>query len=236
MEHFSGPLSKLDPGQVARSFSIVSSRPFRILAVSSQAGAVYDREQAGGLPATSFRATLGASPATDQASQEQRMSRLDSVILRLEAQRACLNLAAEALRDLAGPVLELGLGNGRSYDHLREILPEREIFVFDREVASHPDCRPDPAHLFLGELSGTLPDALDRLPGKAALAHCDLGTWNAESNARLARWLAGALPPLLLEGAFVASDQPLPAAVLVPVPPPSEIDPDRYFLYKHRSR
>jgi S-adenosyl-L-methionine methyltransferase len=163
------------------------------------------------------------------------MSRLDIVIRRLEAQRACLNLAAKELHDLPGAVLELGLGNGRSYDHLREILPDREIFVFDREVASHPDCRPDPAHLFLGELSATLPDALSRLPGKAALAHCDLGTWNAEANARLARWLAGALPPLLLDDAFVASDQPLTAAALASVPPPG-IDPDRYFLYRHRWR
>jgi hypothetical protein len=164
------------------------------------------------------------------------MSRLDVVILRLKAQRACLNLAAAELSGLPGPVLELGLGNGRSYDHLRAILPGREIFVFDREVASHPDCRPDPAHLFQGELSETLPDALHRLPGKAALAHCDLGTWNAEANARLARWLAGALPPLLVEGAFVASDQPLTTAVLAPVPLPPGIDPDRYFLYRHRPR
>ena len=58
------------------------------------------------------------------------MSRLDSFIRRLEAQRACLEYAAGQIRDLPGPVLELGLGNGRTYDHLRELLPEREIFVF----------------------------------------------------------------------------------------------------------
>ncbi|MCH8923260.1 MAG: hypothetical protein IIA67_08960, partial [Planctomycetes bacterium] len=71
------------------------------------------------------------------------MSRLDINIRRLEAQRACLNLAAEMIRDLPGPVFELGLGNGRTYDHLRAALPEREIFVFEREVAAHPDCIPD---------------------------------------------------------------------------------------------
>ena len=48
------------------------------------------------------------------------------------AQRECLNWAAEAVAGVAGPVLELGLGNGRTYDHLRERLPEREIYVFER--------------------------------------------------------------------------------------------------------
>ena len=104
------------------------------------------------------------------------MSRLDSFIRRLEAQRACLEYAAGQIRDLPGPVLELGLGNGRTYDHLRELLPEREIFVFERAVNAHPDCIPDPAHLILGEVRATLPQARPRLPGPAALAHLDIGT------------------------------------------------------------
>ena len=93
------------------------------------------------------------------------MSRLDSFIRRLEAQRACLEYAAGQIRDLPGPVLELGLGNGRTYDHLRELLPEREIFVFERAVNAHPDCIPDPAHLILGDVRATLPQARARLPG-----------------------------------------------------------------------
>ena len=52
------------------------------------------------------------------------MSRLDSFIRRLEAQRACLDRAAELIRDIDGHVLELGLGNGRTYDHLRGLFPE----------------------------------------------------------------------------------------------------------------
>jgi hypothetical protein len=85
------------------------------------------------------------------------MSRLDSVIRRLQAQRACLARAAALIRDLPGPVLELGLGNGRTYDHLRETLPAREIFVFEREVAAHPDCVPPADHLLLGDIHDTLP-------------------------------------------------------------------------------
>src|SRR5690606_39857021 len=95
---------------------------------------------------------------------ERDMSRLDSFIRRLEAQRACLGLAAAMIHALPGPVLELGLGNGRTYDHLRELLPEREIFVFEREVNAHPDCIPDAAHLILGDVRATLPQAYGWLP------------------------------------------------------------------------
>jgi S-adenosyl-L-methionine methyltransferase len=164
------------------------------------------------------------------------LSRLDSFIRRLEAQRACLNLAARAIRGLPGPVLELGLGNGRTYDHLRELLPAREIFVFERAVNAHPECIPDPEHLILGDVRATLPQARERLPGPAALAHVDVGTGNAAQNAALAAWLGGALPPLLAEGAWVVSDQALRAPTLIAQPPPAGIAPERYFLYYYRAK
>ena len=90
------------------------------------------------------------------------MSRLDSVIRRLQAQRACLELAADLVRDLEGPVLEFGLGQGRTYDHLREILPGREIFVFEREVAATAERVPENRHLILGDIRETLPRAARR--------------------------------------------------------------------------
>jgi S-adenosyl-L-methionine methyltransferase len=164
------------------------------------------------------------------------MSRLDSFIRRLEAQRACLGYAAGQIRDLPGPVLELGLGNGRTYDHLRELLPEREIFVFERDVNAHPDCIPDAAHLILGDVQATLPQARRRLPGPAALAHLDVGTGDAARNAELAAWLSGALPPLLAQHAWVVSDQALDAPVLVAHPAPAGIAPERYFIYHHCAR
>jgi S-adenosyl-L-methionine methyltransferase len=162
------------------------------------------------------------------------MSRLDSFIRRLEAQRACLEHAAGQIRDLPGPVLELGLGNGRTYDHLRALLPEREIFVFERAVNAHPDCIPDPTHLILGDVRATLPRARARLPGPAALAHLDVGTGDAARNSELAAWLSDALPPLLASGAWVVSDQALRAPALIAHPPPAGIAPERYFLYHHR--
>jgi hypothetical protein len=160
------------------------------------------------------------------------MSRLDSFIRRLEAQRACLGLASAQIAGLPGVVLELGLGNGRTFDHLRELLPEREIFVFEREVRAHPDCIPDPGHLILGDVRSTLPQARARLPAPAALVHSDVGTGEAARNAALAAWLAGVLPPLLADGAWVVADQELDHPALAAQTPPPGIAPGRYFLYR----
>ena len=49
------------------------------------------------------------------------MSRLDSFIRRMQAQRDCLNAAAGLIADVPGVVFDLGLGNGRTFDHLREV-------------------------------------------------------------------------------------------------------------------
>ena len=128
------------------------------------------------------------------ADGDVTLSRLDSFIRRLEAQRACLDVAAKAIDGLDGTVLELGLGNGRTFDHLRERLPEREIIVFEREVRAHPDCIPDDDHLVLGSIEETLPAFAERAPGQAILVHSDIGTGDAERNRVLAAWLAQTLP------------------------------------------
>lgn len=158
------------------------------------------------------------------------MSRLDSFIRRMTAQRDCLNRAAALIRDVPGPVLELGLGNGRTFDHLREILPEREIFVFDRRVAAHPDCIPDDAHMILGDITDTLPAALDRIGEPAALAHCDIGTGVAENNRRLVAAVAPALDGLMRRGGIVVSDQRYDMPSWTPLPLPDGVAPGRYFI------
>ena len=162
------------------------------------------------------------------------LSRLDSFIRRLLAQRACLDLAVDLIGGLDGPVLELGLGNGRTFDHLRERLPNREIFVFERRPDAHPDCLPGAAHLIVGDLEVTLAAAGARLPTPAAMAHSDIGTGDAERNARIAASLARTLPPLLASGAVVVSDQALATPALEPLPLPGGIEPGRYFLYRRR--
>jgi hypothetical protein len=162
----------------------------------------------------------------------RRSSRLDSFIRRLRAQRACLDHSARLVAGLPGPALELGLGNGRTYDHLRRRLPGREIFVFERRPDAHPDCVPDPAHLIVGDLDETLARASRLLPGLAALAHSDIGTGDAAANALVAARIAALLPPLLLAGAVVVSDQELHGPELAPLPLPPRVAPGRYFLYR----
>ncbi len=160
------------------------------------------------------------------------MSRLDSFIRRMTAQRDCLGVAASLVGDVPGVVLELGLGNGRSYDHLRGLLGHREIYVFDRRVAAHPDCVPDDEHLFLGEILEQLPKAEVQLGQTVALAHSDVGTGRADHDAEVASVLAPRLVPLLVPGGIVVSDQCLSHDRLLPVALPSGVPPDRYFMYR----
>jgi hypothetical protein len=160
------------------------------------------------------------------------VSRLDSAIRRLEAQRACLDHAAKLIARVPGPVVELGLGNGRTYDHLRALLPGREIFAFDRRIDAHPDCVPDARHLVLGDFADTLPRALERIGARAALIHADTGTGEAERNARLAAWLAPRLAALAAPGGVIVSDQELPGIAAASLPPPAGVAKGRYFLYR----
>lgn len=160
------------------------------------------------------------------------MSRLDSVIRRLEAQRSCLDAAMADIENRPGVVLELGLGNGRTFDHLRAGLGAREIFVFERQVAAHPDCVPDAAHLVVGDLFETLPAARDRFAGACVLIHADIGTGEAAYNRRIAGFLGEHLAPLLAPGALVVADRTLTIAGTRAEPLPAGIAEGRYFMYR----
>lgn len=158
------------------------------------------------------------------------MSRLDSFIRRMQAQRACLDTAASLTKDVPGPILELGLGNGRTYDHLRELMPNRRIYVFEREVRAHPDCTPADEDLFLGDFRDTLPGAAKRIGVKAALVHADIGTGEAVSTAAITKFVAEHLAPMLSPGAVVVSDQPIDGDGWETLPLPEGIKLGRYFL------
>ena len=160
------------------------------------------------------------------------MSRLDSFIRRLEAQRACLDHAARLVAGLDGAVLELGLGNGRTYDHLRELFPERDIYVCEKKVAAHPDCVPPPERLILGDMRETLLAAHARLGGRVALAHLDAGTGDAAANRALAAELMPLVAPLLCAGGILVSDPPFDRADLESMALPGGIAPGRYHLYR----
>lgn len=160
------------------------------------------------------------------------MSRLHSMIRRLEAQIACLDWAVDAIAAIPGPVIEFGLGNGRTYDHLRERLAgRREIHVLDRALGAHPDCVPPAEYLILGEIRETLPVLASRI-AKAALAHADLGSGDPVKTRAMADWLGPTLPPLLAPGGLVLSDQELSAPELVPMRPPVGELAWRYFAYR----
>lgn len=159
------------------------------------------------------------------------MSRLDSFIRRLQAQRACLDHVAQLVSDVPGPVLELGLGNGRTYDHLRQCLPGRAIYACDRQVAAHPDSIPPSRFLILGDIRETLPQILSRFGATVALVHADLGSGDAVASQRQAAEVAPIIARLLRPGGVVASDQALLTARLRPLDLPAGVKAGRYFLY-----
>ncbi len=159
-------------------------------------------------------------------------NRLERMIARLAAQRDCLARAIELIADLPGPVLEFGLGKGRTYDFLRARLPDRALFAFDREIHCPADCVPPPGRLFLGEFRDTLPEARDRLAGTAALAHFDVGSEDLERDSALVAWLAPAAAPLLRAGAAVVSDRPMTAPGWREIALPDGVGDGRHHLYR----
>ena len=138
-----------------------------------------------------------------------KTSQLDRMIARLTAQRDHLEAAAIAIHDVPGPVLEIGLGKGRTYDHLRLLFADREIFAFDGSVHAPPSRVPDADHLFVGDFRDTLPAATERLPAPAALAHADFGSEDRERDAQQAEWLGPLIDRLIAPGGVVISDRNL---------------------------
>ena len=160
------------------------------------------------------------------------MSRLDIFIARMASQRACLNHAVAETGHLAGPVFELGLGNGRTYDHLREIMDARDIVVFERAVASHPDSTPPEDRLILGDVRDTLPQAVSRFGATASLVHADLGGHNLEKNDAFARLVSPLIEPLMAQGGLMVSSDRMYFVQLEEVALPEGAVPGRCFIYK----
>lgn len=165
-----------------------------------------------------------------------RLTRLEKLYYRLEAQHACLAWAFADIAERPGIVFELGLGHGRTFHHLRHYLPERRIFVFDRAVDSYPDCTPDAEHMIVGELAETLPRAARRHAGQVVLAHSDVGSFGAEHNAAMSGLVSQHLPPALADGAVILSDLPLKIAAAKPLPLPQGAKEGRYYMYRYASK
>lgn len=160
------------------------------------------------------------------------MSRLNLFIDRMVSQRACLDHAAKLIADLPGPVFELGLGNGRTYDHLRHILPQRDIFVFERAIASHPDSTPPEDRVLLGDVFDTLPEALARFGPTASLIHADLGGHNREKNDIFARKISPFVEPLLARGGLMVASDRMYFEGLTEIALPEHAVEGRCFIYR----
>lgn len=158
------------------------------------------------------------------------MSRLDDFILRMSVQRACLNWAFGEIACLPGPVLEFGLGSGRSFDHLRRNLPERDIFVFDREPSAPAAFCPDAAHLILGDFRESVPSAVGRFRGRVALIHGDVGSYDHAKSRALANALAPHWRAMLAPGGLLVSDTPVDGADWRPLPLPEGLK-GPYYLF-----
>jgi hypothetical protein len=157
------------------------------------------------------------------------MSRLDSFIRRLSAQRDILNDLAARLGGLPGPIFEFGLGGGRTYDHLRERFPDRRILVFESAADLFTISPPPAADLVVGDIRETAA----RYPsGSAALIHVDIETGIAARDEKLATWLPELVARLLMPQGFVASGPALPHPALVPLALPPGVPEGRYHLLR----
>lgn len=175
-------------------------------------------------------------PSNDSLKTSFTMSKLDSFIRRMQAQQACINAACEMIGAVPGVVFELGLGLGRTYSHLCEKLPEREIYVFERAVSNKAVCIPPEHRLRLGELADTLPVAVDAFRGNVALVHTDIGSADPDETTQLARFIGEHLVPALAANALVMSDQELDLARLDRLALPDGIAENRYFIYRNHPR
>lgn len=156
------------------------------------------------------------------------MSRLESVIRRLSAQRDCLDVSVG--KAPPGAFLEVGLGNGRTHDHLREIAPDRRIWVIDRGMNAHPSSAPEDDLFLEGEAEAMLDTLHDRIGRNVALAHYDLGIGVPELDAPLRDSLAEGLVRLLVPGGLLVANGPFPFFEELPLP--ETVAPGRYFIYR----
>ncbi|MES5100454.1 class I SAM-dependent methyltransferase [Agrobacterium sp. BA1120] len=158
------------------------------------------------------------------------MSRLDSFIRRLTAQRDILNHVHTDLDLPAGnPVMEIGLGNGRTFNHLRELFPDRRIVAFDRAMGAHASSVPEDDNLVIGEIAET---AQAYVGVEAGLVHADIGTGYPEKDAITLTWLPQLVAGMLAKGGVAVSGLPLEEKSLNPLPIPTSVPEDRYFLYR----
>ncbi|WP_282076807.1 class I SAM-dependent methyltransferase [Epibacterium ulvae] len=160
------------------------------------------------------------------------ITRLDLFIHRMVSQRACLDHSIAQTSGMTQPVFELGLGNGRTYHHMKSHIADRDVYVFERAVGAHPDSIPPEELTILGDVRETLPAATDRFPDGASLIHADLGGHNREKNDIFARFVSPLVEPLLAVGGLMVSSDRMYFENLVEQPLPQDAVEGRCFIYR----
>jgi len=160
------------------------------------------------------------------------MTRLDLFIGRMVSQRACIDNAVALTAHMTGPVFELGLGNGRTFDHIRAQVEGRDIFVFERAVASHPSSTPTDEQLVLGDVFDTLPMMLAKHGPVVSFAHADLGGHNLEKNDAFARAISPFVEAVMAPGGIMVASDRMYFDTMVELPRPQGAMPDRAFTYQ----
>ena len=168
----------------------------------------------------------------DTAAVMDPSSRLDRMIMRLTAQRNCLLHGLALVADLPGPIIEFGLGKGRTYDFLRNHANGRRVIAFDREIHCPPDCVPAPEDLVLGDFYDTVAGSRDRIGDMAALVHFDVGSEDLAADAILVAWLSIAVDPLVTAGAVVIADRVMSNPRWRPLAEPPGGSGNSHFMYR----
>ncbi|MEP3946123.1 class I SAM-dependent methyltransferase [Ascidiaceihabitans sp.] len=165
------------------------------------------------------------------------MSRLESFRRRLNAQIDGINWAIENIGGtggentgaIQGDILEMGLGNGRTYDHLREYA-NRRIWVIDRVLQCHPSCVPPNADFLKGEADDMLVQMAQR-GTQIAFTHYEFGIGVSDVDSAEATRLAPLIKAVMAPQGLVVSQQKMPGMTQIDGPP--TVDPDRYFFYRN---
>ena len=170
-------------------------------------------------------------------AQAPEQSRLERMIARLATQRALLDRVAAQVAGVDGPILEIGLGKGRTYSHLRGLFPDREIWAFDFEVHAPAHSRPDNSRILLGDFRDSLVTCWAEIEAPPALVHADIGTESRRADAALARFVGGVMAQRLAYGGILLGDRDMGSAGLTRMETPAVALPDRiapwpYYLYR----
>ncbi len=161
---------------------------------------------------------------------------LERTLMRIDTQIRLIDWAAGRLAEGAayvdGHVVELGLGNGRTYDHLRARLGDRRIIVLDREMKANPDRRPPDGDFIKGEIAATWRTLAASHPNAAALIHADLGDGTDRYDAVLEAWLGEACAALGAPGALILSSTRIMHPDIAPIEPPFTPLGGHYLVYQ----